>query len=67
MSWVREGTRLRAKYLGHTEVEGVVVESRIKYGGMVVHTVEVEKPINLYGLARTRFQVYEEEIVVYTQ
>ena len=45
--WNLEGQRIRARYFGDQEVEGVVVESRVKYGGRVQHSVEFDQPIQL--------------------
>lgn len=44
MSWVLDGSRIKAVYLGYP-VEGVVVDSRVKYGGKVQYTVELDQPV----------------------
>lgn len=44
MSWVLDGQKVKAKYLGET-VTGVVVDSRVKYGGKVQYTVELDAPV----------------------
>jgi hypothetical protein len=44
MSWVLDGQKIKAKYLGET-VTGVVVDSRVKYGGKVQYTVELDSPV----------------------
>jgi hypothetical protein len=44
MSWVLDGQKVKAKYLGET-VTGVVVDSRVKYGGKVQYTVELDSPV----------------------
>ena len=44
MSWVLDGQKVKAKYLGET-VTGVVVDSRVKYGGKVQYTVNLDKPV----------------------
>lgn len=45
MSWILDGSRIKAKYLGDTIVEGTVVDSRVKYGGEVQYTVKLDKPV----------------------
>ena len=44
MSWVLDGQKIKANYLGET-VTGVVVDSRVKYGGKVQYTVELDSPV----------------------
>ena len=44
MSWILDGQKVKAKYLGET-VTGVVVDSRVKYGGKVQYTVELDSPV----------------------
>lgn len=46
MSWVKNGEKITARYQGHT-VSGTVVESRVKYGGAVQYTVDLDQPIQL--------------------
>jgi len=46
-TWIREGQRVRAAYLTDTVVVGTVVESRVKYGGTVQHTLVLDEPIHL--------------------
>jgi hypothetical protein len=46
MSWILDGQRVKAKYYG-TSVEGVVTHSRVKYGGEVQYTVELDEPVQL--------------------
>ena len=44
-AWDLEGLRIEAKYMGDFPVSGKVVSSRVKYGGEVQHTVELDTPI----------------------
>jgi hypothetical protein len=44
MSWILDGQKIKANYLGET-VTGVVVDSRVKYGGKVQYTVELDAPV----------------------
>lgn len=46
-NWIREGQRVRAAYLTDTIVVGTVLESRVKYGGAVQHTLVLDEPIML--------------------
>lgn len=44
MSWIKDGVRVTADYLGQ-QVQGCVVESRVKYGGEVQYTVDLDQPV----------------------
>ena len=44
MSWILDGQKIKANYLGET-ITGVVVDSRVKYGGKVQYTVELDSPV----------------------
>lgn len=46
MSWVLDGQRIKAKYLGIT-VEGLVTYSRVKYGGEVQYTLQLDEELVL--------------------
>lgn len=43
--WVKDGKRIEAKYLGSEAVTGLVVESRVRYGGKVCYTVVLDTPV----------------------
>jgi len=43
-TWIKDGKTIVATYLGET-VRGTVVDSRVKYGGKVQYTVNLEKPV----------------------
>ena len=64
-TWIKEGLPVTGNYMG-VKIEGIVVESRVKYGGKVCHTVELNAPIQLpwNTTARTRVIVDDEQIVV---
>jgi hypothetical protein len=64
-SWVREGQRIMFRYYD-TACTGVVTMSRVKYGGAVQHTVELDMPIKLpwRTTEHTRVLADEENIVV---
>ena len=46
MAWIKDGEQVAGKYFDQT-FEGVVLESRVKYGGRVQYTVELHNPITL--------------------
>lgn len=45
-SWIKEGSIVEGRYMNQPIV-GRVVESRVKYGGAVQHTVDLLEPIQL--------------------
>ena len=47
--WNREGQRVAGVYLGAYTVSGTVTESRVRYGGTVQHTVELDQPVTVFG------------------
>ena len=52
--WNLENCRVTGNYMGIALVSGMVTESRVKYGGSVCHTVELDKPITVFGALRER-------------
>jgi len=63
MSWNLEGLRVRGTYLEEFPVEGRVVLSRVSYGGKVVHTVELDVPIQVFGSVRDRVILSQGEVL----
>jgi len=63
--WNLEGQRIRARYFDDQEVEGLVVESRVKYGGRVQHSVEFDQPIQLRwrAMKAVRVLIDHEEVI----
>jgi hypothetical protein len=59
--WNLEGQTVRGYYFGH-QVEGVVILSRVKFGGSVQHTVDLFFPITMYGQERTTVLLDSNEI-----
>jgi len=57
MDWNLEGKRIVGIYLGLWPFKGTVLESRVKYGGQVQHTVQVDEPFKVYGEVRERILV----------
>lgn len=43
-NWIKDGNRVQARYLGSHPVQGIVVESRVRYGGKVCYTVILDQP-----------------------
>jgi hypothetical protein len=46
MGWIKDGEQVAGKYFDQS-FTGVVAESRVKYGGRVQYTVELDTPITL--------------------
>ena len=46
MGWIRDGERVAGKYCDEL-IQGVVLDSRVKYGGKVQLTVLLDRPIQL--------------------
>jgi hypothetical protein len=59
--WNLEGLTVRGTYFG-VPVEGVVTESRVKYGGTVQHTVDLFFPITVFGDERTSVLLDANEV-----
>lgn len=57
MSWNLESKRINGLYMGLFPYSGEVIESRVKYGGSVQHTVQVDEPFKVYGAIRARILV----------
>lgn len=47
MGWNKDGSTVKALYLGEYECVGVVTESRVSYGGDVLYTIELDEPLSL--------------------
>lgn len=46
MSWIKDGQRVYGNYHGHP-VQGIVESSRVKYGGKVQYTVNLDTPVQM--------------------
>jgi hypothetical protein len=62
MSWNLEGHKVAGKYLDQFSFIGVVVESRVKYGGKVCNTIVLDTPIVVFGEFRTRVLMDSDQI-----
>lgn len=63
MQWQRTGQQLAGLYMQQS-YSGLVVDSRVKYGGRVQHTVVLDQPIEVFGSRRDQILVDEEEIIL---
>ena len=57
-----EGEKISGMYMMEFPFTGVVVESRVAYGGRMKHTVELDEPIMVYGAVRSTIIVEGNEI-----
>lgn len=62
MDWNLEGRRVIGMYMGDFAVSGIVRLSRVKYGGVVSHHVELDKPIKVYNAVRDRVILDADEV-----
>ena len=64
MSWIKDGNTIVANYLGET-VRGTVVDSRVKYGGRVQYTVDLDQPVQFRWRSEpsTRVLIDDNEII----
>jgi hypothetical protein len=61
MTWDRAGQRVAGVYLGYT-VAGLVTESRVKYGGRVQHTLQLDQPMTLFSTERSVLLMDERDL-----
>ena len=68
MSWIKDGSVVRANYLDR-EVTGLVMDSRVKYGGAVQYKVVLDTPLSLPWRSEPVKQVLidGDEIVSYSK
>ena len=62
MSWNKEGLYVEGTYLNTHFVQGVVLESRVKYGGKVQHRVSLDVPLMLNGSERDVMLINDDEL-----
>jgi hypothetical protein len=62
-NWDLEGLKVTGMYMGEFPVTGIVVLSRVKYGGGVQHTVVLDEPIQVYSAMRERVLLDHENVV----
>lgn len=56
MGWIKDGERVTARYMGETVV-GTVESSRVKYGGNVQYTVNLETPVQFPWRSEPSYRV----------
>ena len=63
-SWIKDGNTIVANYLGET-VQGTVIDSRVKYGGRVQYTVDLDQPVQFRWRSEpsTRVLIDDNEII----
>ena len=59
--WNLEGLTVRGAYFG-VPVEGIVTNSRVKFGGEVQHTIDLFYPLTMFGSERTTVLLDANEI-----
>lgn len=52
--WDYSGLYVAGRYWDDIPVRGRVESSRVKYDGIVYHTVVLDEPVNVYGALRER-------------
>jgi hypothetical protein len=62
MDWNLEGNRVNGLYMGLFPYSGLVLNSRVKFGGEVQHTILVDEPFKVYGEVREMILVSIAEI-----
>lgn len=62
MDWNLEGNRVNGLYMGLFPYSGLVLDSRVKFGGEVQHTILVDEPFKVYGEVREMILVGKGEI-----
>jgi len=60
--WNLEGMKVWGTYLNTFPVGGTVTLSRVKYGGGVCHTVQLNSPILVFGAIRERVILEHSDI-----
>jgi len=62
MNWNLEGLRINGLYMRLFPYSGLVLNSRVKFGGEVQHTVLIDEPIRVYGEDREMILVSKGEV-----
>jgi len=62
MNWNLEGLRIEGSYLDAYPFRGRVTNSRVKFGGRVIHTVELAEMIIVHNIPRDTLTVEIDEI-----
>lgn len=62
MNWDLTDKRINGLYMGLYPYSGKVINSRVKYGGEVQHTVVLDEPFKVYGAVRVSLLVGPKEV-----
>jgi hypothetical protein len=62
MNWNLEGLCVNGMYMGDIPVHGRVETSRVAYGGEVMHTLILNKPVMVYKNLRDRVMLSHKEV-----
>lgn len=61
--WNLDGMTVTANYMGEFPITGKVRLSRVKYGGVVSHHIDLDSPIEVYGSIRESVIIDHSDIV----
>ena len=61
--WILDGARVKGLYLETFPVEGIVIDSRVCYGGGVKYMVALDKPMEVYGALRETVNIFDPEVI----
>lgn len=61
MGWNKDGSTIKAEYVDGSLIVGVVTESRVKYGGKVQYTVQMDTPVMLRYRSEPTYTVLIDE------
>ena len=62
MGWNKDGSTVRGLYLSEYPITGVVMESRVKYGGDVSYWIKLISPLYLNGTSRDTVLLDEKQL-----
>lgn len=62
MGWNKDGHTVKGLYLQEYPVTGVVLESRVKYGGEVSYWIELDESLYLFHTYRDNVILSEKEL-----
>jgi hypothetical protein len=62
MGWNKDGSTVKGLYLSEYPVTGVVIESRVKYGGDVSYWIQLDQPLFLFGTYRDTVSINETQL-----
>jgi hypothetical protein len=62
--WDKTGHRVSGRYMNLPDLAfvGTVTQSRVKYGGQVQHTVQLDQPLTVFGQTRETVLVNQDQV-----